>query len=126
MFGKVNGKFFIVLIFIPSSQHLKSRFGKGYNVEVKLNATANFEELHHFMLKTFENAQLTENHGLNYHFEISQQNLSLSRVFKELESQQSILGIEDYSVSQTTLEQIFLKMSQEQPENASVTIHIAE
>merc|ERR1711871_137190 len=47
--------------------------------------------------------------------------LSLSRVFGELEDNKAAAGISEYSVGQTTLEQIFVQFasSQENPENAA-------
>lgn len=51
----------------------------------------------------------------NYHISVliinTEEGFSLAKIFKQLEDQKDALEIEDYSVSQTTLEQIFLNMT---------------
>lgn len=104
---------------LGSAQHLKSLYGKGYNMEVKLKYNADPSKLQEFVTRHF-NAQLIENHDLMYHYEISQNEMSLSRVFEEVEQKQDELQVEDYSVNQTTLEQIFLRMSKEETLNETI------
>lgn len=44
--------------------------------------------------------------------DIPTEDLDLAMLFKDLEQNKETLGIQDYSVSQTTLEQIFLDMNE--------------
>jgi ABC-type multidrug transport system ATPase subunit len=107
---------------LGSSQHLKSRFGRGYNVEIKLKPNAVYEELENFMSKMIQGAALIENHELIYRYEVPQVHHSLAEVFEMLENYKEKLGIEDYSISQTTLEQIFLRMSKEETNDHVIDI----
>ena len=74
----------------------------------------NSENVNKFMENAFKGAQLVENHDLVYRYEIPQQGLSLSDVFANLEENKEELKVEDYSISQTSLEQIFLRMSKDE------------
>ena len=96
---------------LGSSQHLKSRFGKGYNIEIKLKEKSTENLMNNFMNEHLVGAVLMEVHDLVYRFEVPQKNLSLSKIFGEIEMRKDEIGIEDYSVSQTSLEQIFLQLS---------------
>ena len=45
----------------------------------------------------------------SYTFEIPRQNVDLSSVFREVESARDRLQIEDWGITETTLEEVFLK-----------------
>ncbi|EDO48951.1 predicted protein [Nematostella vectensis] len=107
----VNGQFKCV----GSAQHLKSRFGMGYTlmlkVEARLVPVSNTEQ---FVSSTFPGAQLLESHNGMLTYQINSTELSWSRIFGELERNRASLNIVDYSVSQTSLEQVFLNLAKEQ------------
>lgn len=54
---------------------------------------------------------LEEEHMLRAKYSLSRNGLSLSHVFASLETAKQDLGLEDYSVSQSTLEQVFLTLA---------------
>jgi len=49
-------------------------------------------------------------------FSLSTADLSFGGLFELLEEKKEIIGIKDYSVSQTTMEQVFTKFAQFQKE----------
>jgi ATP-binding cassette subfamily A (ABC1) protein 1 len=116
----VNGKFKC----IGSLQHLKSRFGKGYVVMIKLKPSPHEDidppaippmvQVKEFMSGMFAGCEVIEEHQgfVKYHIESS--STRLSEMFGALEENASRLNIVDYSVSQTTLDQIFVKFAKEQ------------
>jgi len=54
---------------------------------------------------------LEEEHMLRVKYSLSRNGLSLSHVFASLETAKQDLDLEDYSVSQSTLEQVFLTLA---------------
>jgi hypothetical protein len=49
-------------------------------------------------------------------YQLCNENLRWATVFREMEEHRDGLGIEDYSVSQTTLEQVFVNFAKDQTE----------
>ncbi|KAG0616755.1 hypothetical protein M758_5G140000 [Ceratodon purpureus] len=99
------------LVCLGSIQHIKSRFGQGYTVELQCATSASLVKLHHFMTSKFPGAHLEEEHMVRVKYSLSRAGLSLSHVFASLETAKHELELEDYSVSQSTLEQVFLSLA---------------
>ena len=88
-------------------QHLKQRFGQGYTLIAKLEDTgASTGEVQKYIESNFPGAALKEEHMGIVRYEIMGQ--TLSRIFGAMERGTAQLGLEDYSVTQATLEQVFL------------------
>jgi len=94
-------------------QHLKSRFGKGYHMEIS-TAERSVPRVKEFVESLFQGAVLEEQHAGRLKYQLPQQNMSLAAIFGALERAKAELEIEDYAVSQTTLEQVFLQMAKRQ------------
>jgi len=148
----VNGQ----LKCIGSIQHLKSRFGQGYTVMMKISSQPPQQQNGHtnpgydstiydgaqpsnnqlapppgslaksssmqnlalatntvkeFMNKHFEGAYLIEERQGLLQYQIINNELRWSQMFGTLEENASSLGIIDYSVSQTSLEQVFINFA---------------
>jgi len=58
-----------------------------------------------YMNDSFANCQLKEQHQNVLHYQLTA-DASLADIFSRLESARNQFGIEDYSVSQTTLDQV--------------------
>jgi ABC-type multidrug transport system ATPase subunit len=92
---------------LGSSQHLKNKFGKGYLVE--FNSTPETKsEVISLVSTTLPSATLTEEHGGHMKFEVPLASVSLANIFRTIESNKERLRIREYSVSQPSLEQIFI------------------
>ncbi|KAJ7376779.1 hypothetical protein OS493_032513 [Desmophyllum pertusum] len=155
----VNGQFKC----LGSTQHIKSRFGTGYTLMVKVGAGVHeggqspevlanpgyrvvqpnipaspthfpgqpqvlsneivqqvnpdrvgMEPVMQFVANSFAGAQLMDSHSGILHYQINTEGLSWSYIFGRLERNRAALNIVDYSVSQTTLEQVFINFAKEQ------------
>ncbi|GIY69232.1 ATP-binding cassette sub-family A member 3 [Caerostris extrusa] len=138
----VNGR----LCCLGSPQHLKSKFGEGFSLMIKvgqhqfsvMNQMKNavqaiggssdqhfpsalltgvstlrrdMDDVRAFVERTFESATLKSAHEnlLLYHIPRSQ--LSWSEIFRLMEDAKCMFKIEDYSVGETTLEQVFVNFA---------------
>ncbi|XP_064640640.1 cholesterol transporter ABCA5-like isoform X2 [Lineus longissimus] len=113
----VNG----LLQCIGSTQHLKGKYGSGYILALKVNASipTRLEELkgqlHDFVIEHFPHAVLVEGFGNMVTYKILKDDIqSLAKVFAALEDGKSRMSIEEYSFSQSTLEQVFLNFAKNQ------------
>ncbi|XP_048197750.1 phospholipid-transporting ATPase ABCA7 isoform X2 [Perognathus longimembris pacificus] len=106
----VNGQFRC----LGSAQHLKSRFGSGHTLTLRVPADQP-EQAAAFVVAAFPGAELREVHGGRLRFQLPPGGrCSLARVFGELAARGADHGVEDFSVSQTTLEEVFLYFSKDQ------------
>ncbi|XP_067148534.1 ATP-binding cassette sub-family A member 13 [Apteryx mantelli] len=109
----VNGSFKC----LGSPQHIKNRFGDGYSVKVWLSKEINYGKVIldclqlHFPGTHFKGQHLNL---LEYHVPRSQG--CLAELFKVLENHKAFLQIKHYSISQTTLEQVFINFATQQQE----------
>jgi len=72
------------------------------------------ESVMQFVTSTFTGAKLMDHHSGILHYQINTEGLSWSYIFGQLERNRAALNIVDYSVSQTTLEQVFINFAKEQ------------
>ena len=115
------------LVCLGSSQHLRSVHGTGFLLEVILSShdVVAISNLKQFVDENFSNAVIVDEHGSMINYEVPRSSISkLSEAFRLLESNKQKLGIEDYSLSQSSLEQVFLK--QIRPTNAESTLQEQE
>ena len=112
----VNGRLHV----LGSPQHLKSTHGGGYRVEIKGPAST-AKEAKALVDTLFPDNSVLEAHGGFQVFEVGSaagkrrdELFALGPVFTALDKAKSELGIETYTLSQTTLEQVFLNISMRQ------------
>ncbi|XP_072014244.1 LOW QUALITY PROTEIN: phospholipid-transporting ATPase ABCA3-like [Amphiura filiformis] len=110
----VNGQFKC----LGSTQHLKSMYGKGYTMIIKTTDFADIEPIKQFVMNLFEGAELMEQHQGMLHYQVSNESLSWSYIFGTLEDNRETLKITDYSVSQTSLEQVFINFAKHQHDDS--------
>lgn len=99
---------------LGSPQHLKSKFGSGYALRAKVRCDgrqAALEEFKAFVHLTFPGSVLEDEHQGMVHYHLPGVGLSWAKVFGILEKAKEKLGVDDYSVSQTSLEQVFLSFA---------------
>ncbi|XP_016056951.1 PREDICTED: ATP-binding cassette sub-family A member 8-like [Miniopterus natalensis] len=100
---------------IGSIQHLKSRFGKDYLLEMKVKTLAQVEALHGEILRLFPLAARQERYSSLMVYKLPVEDVRpLAQAFFKLEKVKQSFDLEDYSLSQSTLEQVFLELSKEQ------------
>ncbi|XP_076447270.1 cholesterol transporter ABCA5-like isoform X2 [Babylonia areolata] len=118
----VNGQ----LECLGPTQHLKAKYGSGYLLEVKIggSSSASREELEERvqaleqqLLNLFPTATCLESFAERAQYKIPQDGVpALSLVFAELEKTKDTHNVEEYSFSQSTLEQVFLNFAKKQLE----------
>lgn len=110
----VNGK----LCCIGSPQYLKHRFGAGYSVTIRMAETAmEWERAVARIQSYFPGAVLKAHHCNIIEFSVPSQEVALYSIFKFLETDGAKLGITDFSVTQTTLDQVFVSFARQQTED---------
>ncbi|XP_047424587.1 retinal-specific phospholipid-transporting ATPase ABCA4a isoform X2 [Mugil cephalus] len=119
----VNGSFKC----LGTIQHLKYKFGDGYVVTMKIRAAKagcapDLNPAEAFMESTFPGCIQREKHYNTLQYKISSS--SLARIFQMVLSNKDKLNIEDYSVSQTTLDQVFVNFAKQQlSDEESIVLH---
>ncbi|XP_036612763.1 LOW QUALITY PROTEIN: ATP-binding cassette sub-family A member 10-like [Trichosurus vulpecula] len=100
---------------IGSIQHLKSKFGKDYLLEIKVKEPGQVRHLHEEILKLFPTAARQERYSSLMVYKLPVEDVyPLSQAFSKLETAKHTFNLEEYSLSQSTLEQVFLELSKEQ------------
>uniref|UniRef100_A0A452TI48 ATP binding cassette subfamily A member 9 n=1 Tax=Ursus maritimus TaxID=29073 RepID=A0A452TI48_URSMA len=100
---------------IGSIQHLKSKFGKDYLLEMKVKTPTQVEPLHCEILSLFPQAARQERYSSLMVYKLPVEDVRpLSQAFFKLEIVKQSFDLEEYSLSQSTLEQVFLELSEEQ------------
>ncbi|KAJ8408338.1 hypothetical protein AAFF_G00257520 [Aldrovandia affinis] len=115
----VNGRFRC----LGSVQHLKNRFGDGYTIILRLSEPS--EEpcpVDSYIRTSFPGIELKERHQNVLQYQLPSQTCSLAHVFDVLSNNGEELGIADYSVSQTTLDQVFVNFAKDQSDDDQLTV----
>lgn len=112
----VNGRFRC----LGSTQHLKDKYGDGYAISVRvknLNYEREMALLKRFMSRRLPEAKLKECHYnlIQYDVPITGGH-SLAEIFSKMEEASRDLNIEDYSVSQNMLDNVFINFVKQQQE----------
>lgn len=112
----INGKF----VCFGSNQHLKTKFGDGYRLRIKLSKK-NQEEVNRLVMEKFEKAnKLVEEQTDYLTYQISGEGFSFYQAFSFLEDdlkKNNVIG--DFSITQCSLEQIFIYFSKFQQNTES-------
>ncbi|NXK47809.1 ABCA4 protein, partial [Chauna torquata] len=107
-------------------QQLKYKFGDGYIVTLKIKApkfglppdTSRAEQ---FIRVNFPGSLQREKHYNMLQYQICSS--SLAKIFRLIISNKENLHIEEYSVSQTTLDQVFVNFAKQQMEDEEIPLH---
>ncbi|XP_070198704.1 phospholipid-transporting ATPase ABCA3-like [Littorina saxatilis] len=98
---------------LGTTQHLKSRFGQGFTLSVKMGITqddqlAPSEPLVAYVQSHFPSAKCFDSDQGYAHIQVPDSKTLMSDMFRALENAKDALNVEDYNVRQTSLEQVFL------------------
>ncbi|KAG8436753.1 hypothetical protein GDO86_007731 [Hymenochirus boettgeri] len=111
---------------IGTTQHLKYKFGEGYIVTMKVKSQRQDSvpdpgPAERFIQTNFPGSLQREKHYNMLQYQISSS--SLARIFQLLISNKDHLHIEEYSISQTTLDQVFVNFAKQQTEEDDIHLH---
>ncbi|XP_053928617.1 retinal-specific phospholipid-transporting ATPase ABCA4 isoform X4 [Cuculus canorus] len=107
-------------------QQLKYKFGDGYIVTLKIKAPKSGlppdpTPAEQFIQKNFPGSLQREKHYNMLQYQICSS--SLAKIFRLIISNKENLHIEEYSVSQTTLDQVFVNFAKQQMEDEEIPLH---
>ena len=102
---------------IGSVQYLKNKFGNQYTFKIKTKDRQ--EEIKQFIQENVPGSVLLEEHLSLIQYQVPAGNLNLSQLFSILNQCKITYSAEDYSITQTTLEHVFVSMAKVQ-ENISL------
>ncbi|XP_054277535.1 retinal-specific phospholipid-transporting ATPase ABCA4-like isoform X1 [Macrosteles quadrilineatus] len=104
---------------IGSNQYLKQRYGQGYTIMIKLHTLPAQDNLLQHLKMSVEraftfNCTLKDEHKSLLHYQMTDTNMPLSQIFSEMEELKKVHSIvEDYTVGDTTLEQVFISFARQ-------------
>ncbi|XP_054649053.1 phospholipid-transporting ATPase ABCA1-like [Dunckerocampus dactyliophorus] len=110
----VNGRFKC----LGSVQHLKNRFGDGYTIILRVaGPDPDLVPVMKFIESELSGSTLKEKHRNMLQYQLPSSLSSLTHIFFILAKNKHALKIEDYSVSQTTLDQVFVNFAKDQSDD---------
>ncbi|XP_033006988.1 retinal-specific phospholipid-transporting ATPase ABCA4 [Lacerta agilis] len=107
-------------------QHLKYKYGDGYIISMKIKASKpglppDLSLAEHFIEVNFPGSIQREKHHNMLQYQICA--CSLAKIFRLILSNKDNLNIEEYSVTQTTLDQVFVNFAKQQMEDEEIHLH---
>ncbi|KAM9795168.1 LOW QUALITY PROTEIN: phospholipid-transporting ATPase ABCA1b [Neosynchiropus ocellatus] len=110
----VNGRFRC----LGSVQHLKNRFGDGYTIILRVaGPDPDLVPVMKFIESELSGSTLKETHRNLLQYQLPSSLTSLAHIFSILAKNKLALKIEDYSVTQTTLDQVFVNFAKDQSDD---------
>ncbi|CAK1547174.1 unnamed protein product [Leptosia nina] len=115
----VNGRFQC----LGSPQHLKNKFSQGFTLTIKVKTAendlnpspmSNVEIIKRYVMSNFNGPRLMEEYQGLITYYLPDRTVSWSNMFGIMERAKGDLPLEDYSILQTSLEQIFLQFTKYQ------------
>uniref|UniRef100_A0A3Q1B3N0 ABC transporter domain-containing protein n=1 Tax=Amphiprion ocellaris TaxID=80972 RepID=A0A3Q1B3N0_AMPOC len=97
---------------LGSLQHIKNRFGSGFTVKMYLaEASCDAEAITGFMQRMFPSTYLKDQHSTMVEYHVPFAPGGVADIFDRLESNRIALQIKHFSVSQTTLDEVFINFA---------------
>lgn len=98
------------LVCLGDSMHLRSAHGTGFLLEMAVQSKDTLPDCKEFVRNQFTGGEVIDEQGCMVNFEIPTSSVGkLSSAFDVLQREKERLGVVDYALSQSTLEQVFLK-----------------
>jgi len=98
---------------IGVSADLKNRYGEGYKLSVQVAKNGNEEQVDQFVKQIAPNAILLNSLSGTRNYQIPKGSVTLDQVFYNFESKKSELNLTDWAITNTTLEEVFLRISKQ-------------
>jgi ATP-binding cassette subfamily A (ABC1) protein 3 len=102
---------------LGTTQHIKSKFGAEYQIEIRSSSEEFIPNVTKLLQSSLTDIAVDETHGGFARFK-SSGTIDLATAFRVIEENKEALNILDYSVSQATLEQIFVRLARDQEEES--------
>jgi len=103
---------------IGVSADLKNRFGEGYKLSVQVSKKGNIEEVDQFIKEMVPAAIMLNSLSGTSNYQVPKGSVTLDQVFSNFETKKGALHITDWAITNTTLEEVFLRISARDPKSA--------
>uniref|UniRef100_A0A674CBY5 ATP binding cassette subfamily A member 12 n=1 Tax=Salmo trutta TaxID=8032 RepID=A0A674CBY5_SALTR len=112
---------------LGSLQHIKNRFGSGFTVKMHLAVSScDVEVITNFMQCHFPSTYLKDQHSSMVEYHVPVAPGGVADIFDQLESNKAALQIKHFSVSQTTLDEVFINFAMGKVGIETIPIHSDE
>uniref|UniRef100_A0A7S1YGC9 ABCA1-4-like C-terminal R2 regulatory domain-containing protein n=1 Tax=Grammatophora oceanica TaxID=210454 RepID=A0A7S1YGC9_9STRA len=103
------------LLCLGTVQYLKTKYLDGYTIDIQCESGATESEIDEVVSKVATNAlpgsEISERHGRFLRFDMpSLSSLGLGETFRRLQQLREESSVDNYSISQCSLEQVFIKL----------------
>mmetsp|Transcript_13128 Transcript_13128/g.14208 ORF Transcript_13128/g.14208 Transcript_13128/m.14208 type:complete len:1376 (-) Transcript_13128:742-4869(-) len=98
---------------LGSKLHLKNKFGSGYELTIKLtgkNIQEEVKRLTGFIESLFPSCSLLSENGGLITYQIMKEEMKMSLIFQKLYDEKKNYCIEEFTIAQPTLEQVFIRI----------------
>eukprot|EP00730_Choanoeca_flexa_P004806 TRINITY_DN11805_c0_g1_i4.p1 TRINITY_DN11805_c0_g1~~TRINITY_DN11805_c0_g1_i4.p1 ORF type:complete len:176 (+),score=24.38 TRINITY_DN11805_c0_g1_i4:32-529(+) len=92
-------------------QHLVDAYGTGYTLEIMLESKEQVDSFQSWLRSKLPSARLEEQFETRLVYDLPIRSAQVGSVFTLLEQQARMQGMHDYGLSQSTLEQVFLRFA---------------
>ncbi|KJH53200.1 ABC transporter, ATP-binding protein [Dictyocaulus viviparus] len=92
---------------IGSKQHLKTKFGEGHSLTVKMRSQSDTQLAAEFVVAHLEGAKIESVHCSTLFVHIDREVSSISGIYKVVNRLKEEFSVEDFSLSQSTLAEVF-------------------
>jgi len=102
---------------LGSSQHLRAKYGQGYTIVVKFKRIENegyLQEVRSHIMAAIPSAFFTDQHETMWTLRVPDPTVGWSTLFERMQDCKVRFDLEDYTISDTSLEQIFVGFAREQ------------
>lgn len=96
---------------IGVSADLKNRFGEGYKLAIQVAKGTTQKPADSFVREIAPGAILLNHLAGTRNYQVSKDSISLRKAFEELDKNKERLNITDWAITNTTLEEVFLRIS---------------
>eukprot|EP01061_Rhynchopus_euleeides_P015536 TRINITY_DN264_c0_g1_i10.p1 TRINITY_DN264_c0_g1~~TRINITY_DN264_c0_g1_i10.p1 ORF type:complete len:1990 (+),score=845.48 TRINITY_DN264_c0_g1_i10:125-5971(+) len=115
---------------LGSLGHLKHQLGDAFELTLKVKSVDAEAALRDFMKEQWPKCELSESTQQRLSYQVAKEEASLSQMFRLIEDNRDRLGITDYSINETSLEQVFMRIGERamreedvQAYQSSVNVH---
>ncbi|XP_074604129.1 phospholipid-transporting ATPase ABCA3-like [Brevipalpus obovatus] len=99
---------------LGSCTHLKSKYGQGFTLIIKMEDESTFPSLEQSIQDVFPSAKLQDEHGATVQFHLTDPNLRWGDMFRSMKKVKEKVPIDNFYIQDTSIEQIFLSFAHEE------------
>jgi len=95
---------------LGTSLHLKNKFGRGYRISVLCESKEHLPAVRAYIANLLPTATQLSTFEESIVYEVSRENFDAASLFARLDAEKASVGIKEYGISQTSLEDVFVNI----------------